>query len=65
MHGDPLNPDGILTYYNFGFELINDLKLIFENVYVEINIDILSGYTSNNHPDPFWNMPPIVIVAKK
>jgi len=66
IHGDPMNPQGVLAWYNFGWDLLHTLSDLFSTVRICIDLDPFRGYTSNNHPDLFGgNMLPTVIVAEK
>jgi SAM-dependent methyltransferase len=73
-HGDPLNPAGILAYYDFGWSLYEDLtKTGFTDVTICVNYDPFSGFVSNNHPCPnisekdndYGDMLPLVFVCRK
>jgi len=50
VQGDPDFPEGFLAFYNFGWDLVETLRGIFEVVETRIFADPLLGYTSNNHP---------------
>lgn len=64
-HGDPINPQGALTFYHYGWGLVDDLILCgFTEVGVGVFYDVFSGFVSNNHPDyEYGNMLPIIIRA--
>ena len=66
-HGDPINPQGALTFYHYGWGLLDDLVLCgFRDVRVGVNYDVFSGLVSNNHPEyEYGNMLPIIIRAVK
>lgn len=66
-HGDPINPQGALTFYHYGWGLLDDLILCgFRDVRVGVNYDVFSGLVSNNHPEyEYGNMLPIIIRAVK
>lgn len=50
VQGEPDFPEGFLAFYNFGWDLVETLRGIFEVVETRIFADPLLGYTSNNHP---------------
>lgn len=73
LHDDPLSKEGVLAFYNFGFDILDltrqagfvDAKLV---VWYEPPL----GFTSNNHPEQttadgsfFGNMHPCAVVARK
>lgn len=65
-HGDPLNDQGILAYYHFGWRLLDDLESSgFANVAVGIAYEPLLGLTTNRFPDDYGLMMPIVFRAVK
>lgn len=66
-HGDPINPQGALTFYHYGWGLLDDLILCgFRDVRVGVNYDVFSGLVSNNHPEyEYGNMLPLIIRAVK
>ncbi len=66
-HGDPINPQGALTFYHYGWGLLDDLiRCGFRDVRVGVNYDVFSGLVSNNHPEyEYGNMLPIIIRAVK
>jgi len=66
-HGDPINPQGALTFYHYGWGLLDDLiQCGFMDVRVGVNYDVFSGFVSNNHPDyEYGNMLPIIVRAAK
>lgn len=66
-HGDPINPKGALTFYHYGWGLLDDLvQCGFVDVRVGVLYDVFSGFVSNNHPDyEYGNMLPIIIRAMK
>jgi SAM-dependent methyltransferase len=73
MHGDPLNPQGILAYYNFGFDLLDEMRAVgFSDVYVLCCYAPELGFFSNHRSD--WsslelkiagNMLPLSVVGHK
>ncbi|MFC1798562.1 methyltransferase domain-containing protein [Thermodesulfobacteriota bacterium] len=72
-HGDPLNPKGILAFYEFGWDLYNDLvETGFSTIRLCVNYDLISGFLSNFCPvknktngSKYGNMLPCVFVAIK
>ena len=66
-HGDPINPKGALTFYHYGWGLLDDLiRCGFADVRVGVFYDVFSGFVSNNHPDyEYGNMLPIILRAVK
>lgn len=66
-HGDPLNAKGALTFYHYGWGLLDDLiRCGFRDVRVGVNYDVFSGLVSNNHPEyEYGNMLPLIIRAVK
>jgi SAM-dependent methyltransferase len=66
-HGDPINPQGALTFYHYGWGLLDDLiQCGFRDVGVGVFYDVFSGFVSNNHPDyEYGNMLPLIIRAEK
>lgn len=66
-HGDPVRPEGALTFYHFGWGLLDDLTQCgFTDVRLGVLYDVFSGFVSSNHPDyDYGNMLPIIIRAVK
>ena len=65
-HGDVGNQGPILTFYNFGLDLFDQIREIgFSKVMIAYCHNPLLGLFSDNHPDWFWRMPPISIIAIK
>ena len=66
-HGDPINPQGALTFYHYGWGLLDDLtRCGFIDVRVGVFYDVFSGFVSNNHPVyEYGNMLPLIIRAVK
>jgi len=66
-HGDPINAQGALTFYHYGWGLLDDLiRCGFSDVRVGVHYDVFSGLVSNNHPEyDYGNMLPIIIRAVK
>ncbi len=66
-HGDPIRPQGALTFYHFGWGLLDDLtRCGFTDVRLGVLYDVFSGFVSSNHPDyDYGNMLPIIIRAVK
>lgn len=63
-HGDPLSPEGILAFYNFGWSLLEDVrKAGFEDVKLHILYSPELGMVSNGCPYPDANMLPVYISA--
>ena len=73
IHGDPLNNEGVLAFYNFGFDLVEAVRDAgFKEACLMVSYDPAGGLTTNNHPDTneadgsrFGNMLPCAIVARK
>jgi len=65
-HGDPLSPEGILSFYNFGWNLLDDL---WAAGFVDVSLNILYsadlGLVSTGCPIPEANMMPVYISARK
>ncbi len=66
-HGDPINAQGALTFYHYGWGLLDDLvRCGFRDVRVGVNYDVFAGLVSNNHPEyEYGNMLPLIIRAVK
>ena len=66
-HGDPIRPEGVLTFYYFGWGLLDDLTQSgFSDVRLGVLYDPFSGFVSSNHPDyDYGNMLPIIIRGVK
>lgn len=63
-HGDPLSPEGILAFYNFGWSLLEDIRRAgFEDVQLHILYSPELGIVSNGCPYPDANMLPVYISA--
>ena len=66
LHGDPLVPEGILAFYNFGWSLIDDCRDAgFEDVQIKLLYRPDLGIVSTGCPFPGANMMPVCISAKK
>ena len=67
MHGDPLNPEGVLAYHHFGWQLLDAIRMAgFRRAEVGVWYDVFCGFVSDNHPDlSYGNMLPIVIRASR
>jgi SAM-dependent methyltransferase len=66
-HGDPLNPQGALTFHHFAWPLVADITAAgFTDAELGVHYDPLCGLVSNNHPDfGHGNMLPIVLRGRK
>jgi SAM-dependent methyltransferase len=65
-HGDPLNPEGILAFYNFGWTLLDDMRAAgFEDVRLEYFYQPEQGIVSTGCPFPVANMMPVYLVGTK
>lgn len=66
-HGDGVRPEGILTYYHFGWKLLDDLREAgFATAEVGLCYDLFLGFASNNHPNfDYGVMYPLVIRARR
>lgn len=64
-HGDGIRAEGILTYYHFGWHLIDDLRAAgFRSAEVGLCYDLFLGFSTNNHPNfDYGLMYPIVLRA--
>jgi SAM-dependent methyltransferase len=66
MHGDPLSPNGILAFYNFGWSL---LDMITASGFATPSVNLIYapelGVVSNGCPYPERNMLPVYVVAEK
>ncbi len=65
IHGDPLRENGALAFYNFGWEVVDNVKQIFGNCTVRLNFDPMLGFLSNNCPYFGMFMPPVTIFSRK
>jgi SAM-dependent methyltransferase len=73
IHGDPLAADGVLAFYNFGFDLVAAVRDAgFVDAALAVWYDPAFGFTTNNHPvknvedgSAVGNMLPAAIVATK
>lgn len=66
LHGDPLVPEGILAFYNFGWTLVDDLRAEgFSDVRLRMLYRPDLGIVSNGCPEPTGHMMPIVVAATK
>jgi SAM-dependent methyltransferase len=65
-HGNPLDPNGSLVFYEPGWEILDDLKsagfLKFEIGYI---IDFLQGIIRDGHPNENYNTWPVIFRCKK
>lgn len=65
-HGDPLSPEGILAFYNFGWDLLTAIR---EEGFQDVGATMVYapdlGLVSNGCPVPEGNMLPIYISATK
>lgn len=63
-HGDPLSPEGILAFYNFGWDLLAAMR---EEGFQDVSATIIYapdlGVVSNGCPTPDGNMLPIYIAG--
>jgi len=72
IHGDNLS-DGVLTFHNFGWELVENLRAVgFSDSYLEVCLANELGFFSTNCPlwtslEPLQpgNMLPLVVIAEK
>lgn len=66
-HGDGVRPEGILTYYHFGWGLLDDLRAAgFREAEVGLCYDLFLGLASNNHPNfDYGVMYPLVLRARR
>lgn len=64
-HGDGIRPEGILTYYHFGWHLLDDLRAAgFRRAEVGLCFDLFLGFSTNNHPSfDYGLMYPLVLRA--
>ncbi len=74
VHGDGLRKGGILAYYNYGWELVDEIRDAgFSEVQVVVDYDVFRGLTSCNFPEReegedlvrCGNMLPLVIEARR
>jgi hypothetical protein len=66
LHGDPLQPEGIIAYYNFGWDVLDHFTAAgFSRPRVHMMYDVFRGLISNGCPDPSMNMLPIYCEAIK
>lgn len=66
LHGDPLVPEGILAFYNFGWSLIDDMREVgFEDVRLTLCYRPDLGIVSTGCPLPEWNMMPVYLTGSK
>jgi SAM-dependent methyltransferase len=65
-HSDPFRGE-ILTYYRFGWSLLDDLYCVgFSDARILVEFDLFAGLTSNNNPFmEVGNMPPLAIIATR
>lgn len=64
-HGDPIREEGVPVFYEFGVNLIDDLREIGFNVAYHLAHSLTEGYLSNNNPYKVGHMWPIVVVCRK
>jgi SAM-dependent methyltransferase len=66
-HGDPMRPEGVLTFFHFGWALLDLLRSAgFRQAAIGLWYDVFCGFVSNNHPGfDYGNMLPIVIKATR
>jgi len=64
-HGDGVRPEGILTYYHFGWNLLDDLRAAgFRQAELGLCYDLFLGFSTNNHPNfDYGVMYPLVLRA--
>jgi SAM-dependent methyltransferase len=66
FHGDPLNDEGILAYYHFGWKLLADLaETGFREVEIGVSYAPSCGFTGNAFPGRYGSMLPTVLRARK
>jgi SAM-dependent methyltransferase len=66
LHGDPLVPEGILAFYNFGWSLIDDLRAAgFEDVRLRMLYRPDLGIVSNGCPVAAGRMMPVFVTATR
>lgn len=66
LHGDPLVPEGILAFYNFGWSLIDDMRAVgFEDVKLRMLYRPDLGIVSNGCPHPPGRMLPVFLTGTK
>jgi SAM-dependent methyltransferase len=65
-HGDPVHPEGALTFHHFGWQLLRQCREAgFADAYCGVLYDPHLGFTSANHPDwRYGNMLPVVFRAR-
>ena len=64
LHGDPLTPEGILAYYNFGWDVLGHFSRAgFKQPRVHMIYDVFRGLLSTGCPVPSMNMLPIYCEA--
>jgi SAM-dependent methyltransferase len=65
-HCEPELHGQFLTYYHFGWSLLEDIRRAgFSAAAFGVEVDLFSGLTTNNHSLPEWIMLPIVVMAER
>ncbi len=66
IHGDPIQPEGALAYYNFGWDVLQYFRSAgLANTAVHMVYDTIRGLVSNGCQYPELNMLPIYLVTTK
>jgi hypothetical protein len=66
MHGDPMQPEGVLAYYNFGWDVLDHFRGAgFAAPDVRMIYDPFRGLVSNGCQYPELNMLPVFCAATK
>lgn len=65
-HGDPLVPEGILAFYNFGWSLLDEMRGVgFHDARIGLAYRPDLGLVSTGCPLPEWNMMPVFMIGSK
>ena len=66
IHGDPIQPEGALAYYNFGWDVLQYFRSAgLGNIAVHMVYDPFRGLVSNGCQYPEMNMLPIYLMSEK
>jgi len=66
IHGDPMQPEGALAYYNFGWDVLEHFRAAgLRSIAVHMIYDPFRGLVSNGCQYPELNMLPIYLMAEK
>lgn len=66
FHGDPVTAEGILAFYHFGWQLLDEMKDAgFSRAEIGVLYEPFAGFVGNYHPDHYGFMLPCLVRAIK